>query len=153
MKIMSDTNIALRLHNEDSPQHSLCVEAVGRLQDAKHALCFCAQALIEYWSVATRPANVNGFGQRPADVLADVTELRNSFALLPEPPDMAERWLALVSRYDVSGRQVHDARLAALMLAHGVTHLLMLNGADFAHYEDIVCVHPSDVNDVLHDKP
>ena len=150
MKVMSDTNIVLRLHNEDSPQHKICVEAVRQLQEEGQELCFCAQVMIEYWNVATRPANVNGFGQTPTDAAADIAQLRESFAILPEPPDMAERWLAMVTRYNVRGKEVHDARLATLMLAHGVTHLLTLNGADFARFEGIVCIHPSNLEEFLH---
>jgi predicted nucleic acid-binding protein len=56
-----------------------------------------------------------------------------------------ERWLDLCSRYGVSGRSAHDARLVALMLAHGLTHLLTLNSADFARYAEITAVTPDDV--------
>ena len=37
-----------------------------------------------------------------------------------------------------------DARIAALMLAHGVTHILTLNPTDFARYQDITPVTPSE---------
>ena len=52
---------------------------------------------------------------------------------------------ALVIDYRVSGVQVHDARLVAAMLAHGVTHILTFNTADFARYapEGIVAVAPA----------
>jgi hypothetical protein len=45
----------------------------------------------------------------------------------------------------VSGVQVHDARLAAVMRVHGLTHILTLNAADFARYPGIIAVHPQDV--------
>jgi len=45
----------------------------------------------------------------------------------------------------VSGRQVHDARLAAVMLAHGVSHVLTFNVEDFRRYPGIVTVNPHDV--------
>jgi hypothetical protein len=35
--------------------------------------------------------------------------------------------------------------LVALMLAHGLTHLLTLNSADFARYAEITTVTPDDV--------
>jgi hypothetical protein len=40
---------------------------------------------------------------------------------------------------------MHDVRLVALMLAHGVTHLLTLNGADFRRYSEITCLRPDAV--------
>ena len=53
----------------------------------------------------------------------------------------------LVVTYDVSGVQVHDARLVALMIVHGVTHVLTFNTRDFARYagEGIVAVDPTNV--------
>ena len=43
--------------------------------------------------------------------------------------------------YAVSGVNVHDARLAAAMKIHGISHLLTLNPADFARYDHITVVH------------
>jgi hypothetical protein len=43
----------------------------------------------------------------------------------------------------VSGVQVHDARIAAAMRVHGVTHLLTLNTGDFTRYPGITAVHPA----------
>jgi predicted nucleic acid-binding protein len=45
----------------------------------------------------------------------------------------------------VKGKQVHDARLVAMMEAHGITHILTLNGADFARYPGIVVIDPAGV--------
>lgn len=42
----------------------------------------------------------------------------------------------------VQGKQVHDARLAALVLSSGITHILTLNGADFARYPGITALDP-----------
>ena len=47
--------------------------------------------------------------------------------------------------YDVSGVQVHDARLVASMIAHNVAHILTFNVTDFTRYdsEGIVAVDPA----------
>jgi hypothetical protein len=42
--------------------------------------------------------------------------------------------------------QVHDARLVALMQVHGITHILTLNGADFARYPGIVPIDPASLS-------
>jgi hypothetical protein len=41
--------------------------------------------------------------------------------------------------------QVHDARLVAAMLAHGVPQILTLNPRDFQRYTEITVLHPADV--------
>ena len=53
----------------------------------------------------------------------------------------------MVVRFAVSGVQVNDARLAAFIIGHGLTHVLTLNVSDFSRYapEGIVCVHPDSV--------
>jgi predicted nucleic acid-binding protein len=145
MRIKVDTNILIRLQDAGDPRHQECVEALHRLKSAGNEPCICAQVMIEYWVVATRPRNVNGLGLDPADAEASLQRLEQLFVCLPEPPDMAFRWRSLAVQYGVRGRQAHDARLAALMLAHGVTHLLTLNATDFARYAGITCLEPQDV--------
>ena len=58
--------------------------------------------------------------------------------------DAAKRWRELARRQSVVGKQAHDARIVALMLAHNVTHLLTLNSADFARYPEITTITPSE---------
>ncbi len=41
-------------------------------------------------------------------------------------------WRRLVVEHRISGVQVHDARLAAAMYAHGLTHILTANTGDSA---------------------
>ncbi len=71
-----------------------------------------------------------------------LTILEQRLPILDEHPDTYPIWRGLVVRHGVSGRQVHDTRLAALMLAHGITHILTLNGADFARFPGITVIDP-----------
>ena len=145
MRVLVDTNILTRLRDLGHPRHDVCVLALEKLESGPDDPCVCAQVMIEYWAVATRPREVNGLALDPDQVEGDLQEFARAFLLLPEPPDMAARWRALASQYAVRGRQVHDTRLVALMLAHGVTHVLTMNAADFARYSGITCVAPEDV--------
>lgn len=56
------------------------------------------------------------------------------------------RWRGLILIPGVSGTKVHDARLVAAMLAHGLTHILTFNVKDFQRYVPlgITVVHPDD---------
>lgn len=54
-------------------------------------------------------------------------------------------WRRLVLDYRVSGVQVHDARLVAAMLVHGVTHILTFNTDDFKRFVEITAVKPSEI--------
>jgi hypothetical protein len=59
--------------------------------------------------------------------------------------DVFTHWRQLVSAYRVIGRRVHDARLVAAMLTHGVTHLLTFNRDDFRQFAMITVVTPTDL--------
>ena len=60
-----------------------------------------------------------------------------------ELPTAYPEWRRLVVRHAVRGKQVHDARLVALMTAHGITHVLTLNAGDFGRFPGITEVAPA----------
>ena len=69
------------------------------------------------------------------------------FPLLPDLPAVYAKWRELVVNYGVLGVQVHDAKLVATMIVHGVTHILTFNTEDFSRYAPIgiVAVDPETV--------
>jgi predicted nucleic acid-binding protein len=89
--------------------------------------------------------DVNGLGMTPAQADAELRRLEGFFALLPDIPAIYPEWRQLALTVGVSGRQVHDARLAAVMRAHGVTHILTFNPGDFRRYPGITVIHPETV--------
>ena len=129
-----DTNVLLRAAAPKSAHHATAVEAIKRLLGGGDELFLAPQVLVEFWSVATRPVEVNGYGWPAQDAEAKVTELLRQFPLLPETPAVFPEWLRLVSRYKILGKQVHDARLVALLNIHSVPHLLTFNVGDFQAY-------------------
>jgi hypothetical protein len=56
--------------------------------------------------------------------------------------------LALVTTHGVSGAQVHDARLAAVMTASGITRILTFNVRDFIRFAGIEAIHPEQIAEV-----
>jgi len=142
-RAMVDTSVLLRLRDTSSPQHPICVELVRTSKTSQLDLLVCAQVMIEYWVVATRPTNVNGFGLSPAEAKADLDSFRAMFSVVPEVSDILDIWQALVVQHSVSGRPSHDARLAALAQAHQIGTLITLNPADFVRYSFLRCVAPA----------
>jgi predicted nucleic acid-binding protein len=140
-----DTNVLLRLRDEADPRHRECIVAVDALTDEGRQLLTCLQILAEYWVMLTRPRDVNGCGLPFEEAAIALGKVRETFCCLAEPTDMAERWQRLVLDCKVLGRQAHDARIAALMLAHGVSHILTLNPGDFFRYQGIAPVTPGEV--------
>ncbi len=62
---------------------------------------------------------------------------------LPDGDRVYTFWRQIVLSNHVRGAQVHDARLVAIMLAYGVSHILTLNQADFLRYTGVQAIHPS----------
>jgi predicted nucleic acid-binding protein len=140
-----DTNIWLRLVQPQAPQHPRALHALTMLLAQGDAVVVTPQNLIEFWSVATRPIEANGLGWTIEMTQQEIERILTQFPLLDDIPAIFAAWLRLVTTYRVTGRRVHDARLAAAMQAHGVTHLLTFNGDDFRQFTEIVIVEPPDV--------
>ena len=72
----------------------------------------------------------------------EVTRFEAVFRLADEPLEVFRRWRQLVEDHAVKGKQVHDARLVAIMLENGMDHILTFNVDDFQRYSDITAVNP-----------
>jgi predicted nucleic acid-binding protein len=145
MAYLVDSNILLRWVQLTAPEHPMAVAAVRALRLRGESLFITPQNEVEFWNAATRPAAVNGLGLTPAQADAELQRLEMLFPLLPDTAAIHAEWRQLVVGAAVSGRQVHDARLVAVMQAHGLTYLLTFNAADFVRYPGITVVRPQDV--------
>ena len=139
---LADTNILLRLAEPHDPEYTIVRGAVDALVARDGYPCFAAQNMVEFWNVCTRPLARNGFGLSSPETDARAKIIEARFRFMPDSERVHTEWRRLVVQYSVSGAQVHDARLAALMIVHGVTNLLTLNDRDFARYSGIVALHP-----------
>jgi predicted nucleic acid-binding protein len=140
-----DTNVLLRFCDASSPAHATAVDAVAALLARGDRVYITAQNLIEFWAVATRPVDGNGFGWDTRQTEREVERLLNFFLFLDDTSAVFHHWRALVTAHAVSGKQVHDARLAAVMETHGVSSLLTFNTRDFARYTHLTATDPSGV--------
>ena len=105
--------------------------AVRTLRAEGHRLRATSQNCVEFWNVATRPADRNGLRLEPADADRLLRLVERLFPVLADVPAVYPQWRQLVVAFGVSGVQVHDARLVAAMTVHGVSHILTFNVADF----------------------
>ncbi|MBD2132529.1 MULTISPECIES: PIN domain-containing protein [unclassified Sphaerospermopsis] len=145
MKYLVDTNILLRLVQKNSPMHLDTQRAIVTLKKQGNFLCIIPQNIIEFWAVATRPLDKNGLGLSITQAEEESEKLKKIFILELDTPQIFTEWESLVIKYQVMGKQVHDARLVAAILAHNITHLLTFNVDDFKRFADIVVVDPRSV--------
>lgn len=145
MPFLVDTNILLRSIDTAHPMNPDAVNAVITLRDRGEQLYIVPQNLIEFWNVCTRPIQRNGLGRTAIEAEAEINRLKQLFPLLLDTEAIYQEWEQLVITYKVIGVNVHDARLVAAMLVHGLTHILTFNIADFARYSQITAVNPPTV--------
>lgn len=144
-RYLLDTNVILRFCNPSDLQYSLAVDAISQLLARGHECCLTAQVLIELWVVATRPVEVNGLGWTVEQTRSTVDWLLSRFPLLEESPQIFLSWLDLATVNRAMGKRTHDVRLVAVMLAHGVTHLLTFNPSDFGAISGITVMRPQEI--------
>ena len=142
MSALADTSLLVRLMERDTPRGEAAEATVTRYTGSDEQLYVCAQVLIEFWVVATRPRDVNGLGLEVAEAAAALTDFMAMFSILPEPPDIAERWRGLVVAHEVRGKTAHDARLVALIEAVGINTVVTFNERDFRRYAKLVLIDP-----------
>nr|WP_263012213.1 type II toxin-antitoxin system VapC family toxin [Laspinema sp. D2d] len=144
---MVDTNVLLRVADRRNPQHEIARTAVRKLKQDQHQLQVLPQNCVEFWNVMTRPLEKNGLGLTPIEADRLLCLIERLFPVCSDPPTLYSEWRRLVVTFQVSGVQVHDARLVAAMKVIGMTHILTFNTKDFTRYaqEKIVPVHPATV--------
>lgn len=145
MSYLLDTNILLRSVQPSHPMHPEAVRAVGELISRGEQLSIIPQNLIEFWAVATRPVESNGLGMTVVQAAGEITNLKGLFQLLPDNASIYAEWERLVSKHQVKGKEAHDTRLVAAMIAHKINHLLTFNKDDFKRFSEITTVSPQEV--------
>lgn len=145
MRILLDTNIVGRLSQPRHNLHSVAVAATERLLKEGHELRVVPQVLYEFWAVATRPEDENGFGFSIEKSRIELDRIKLIFPPLRDERGILEPWESLVVEHAARGKNSHDARLVAAMQRHGLTHLITFNVADFLRYPGITLLEPQSV--------
>jgi predicted nucleic acid-binding protein len=123
----------------------VAIAALHRLLTNREPIYFSPQVVAEFWNVATRPMAANGLGLDWIRAKTEVARMETVLTLLLDSPVIYDEWKRLVTDYRISGVKVHDARLVATMMVHGVRQLVTFNGADFVRFAEIRVIHPREI--------
>lgn len=149
MPYLLDTSVLTRYANKGDAQHALVIATIKKLSEKGEKLFITPQNLIEFRAVATRPSGVpsNGLGWTAIQAKNETTALKSVFLMLDEVPSIFSAWEVLVDATQSLGKQVHDARLAAVALAYGVPHILTFNDRHFVRFSahGVAPVNPASI--------
>jgi len=134
VRILADTNILVRSVERGHPSLRAARDSLRRLYEQGNELFITIQNISEFWNVCTRPTALNGLGNSIEATDRLTSRLERFFTVLPESMDVFAYWRKLVVTHGVKGAKVHDARLAAAVLAYGLDGILSFNGDDFSRF-------------------
>jgi len=134
VKILVDTNLLVRSVQRGHPLLRIDRDALRHLYEQDHELFVTPQNISEFWNVCTRPIEVNGLGNSIEATDRLTLRIQNFFMVLPESLDTFAQWRRLVVAHAVRGAKVHDARLAATVMAYRLDAILTFNAGDFTRF-------------------
>lgn len=121
-----DSNILIRWIQPRDPGYITVQSALDILVRQSAVLCYTSQNLTEFWNACTRPPDRNEYGLSPQETDRRARIFEAKLRLLPDNLLVHEEWRKLLVTHSICGVQVHDARLAAALLVHGVTRIFDL---------------------------
>jgi predicted nucleic acid-binding protein len=145
-----DTNILVRSVQPSHDMHAIAVAALEILLKKEEPLVITIQNVAEFWNVATRPERNNGLGFTIEEAQTSFARLEGFFQILSEDAASYADWKAMLTDRRISGAQVHDARLVAVMKVHGIARIVTFNVSDFTRFPEIEAIHPETVKQSAH---
>jgi uncharacterized protein len=140
--IAVDSNLLVYAHREDSPWHEAAHACLAGLAEGREAWAIPWPCLNEFLAIATHPRIYD-----PPTPLAKATDQVDawlespSVVLLAESEDHWRHLASLLRAGHVAGPRVHDARVAAICLQHGVRELWTVD-RDFSRFPKLKTRNP-----------
>ena len=140
--IAVDTNILVYAHRDDSPFHERARSALESLANGRREWAIPWPCAHEFLAIVTHP-RIYRTATPPATALAQLRALHalSNLAFIAESDEHLQHLEPLTLGARVQGAAVHDARIAAICLAHGVVELWSAD-RDFARFPALKTHNP-----------
>jgi toxin-antitoxin system PIN domain toxin len=141
--IAVDTNILVYAHRREASHHANAVAVVRSLAQGAARWSIPWPCLYEFFSVVTNARIWKQAASSPEQAWRQIAAwtASPSISLLGETEDFVAVLERFVVKPRVRGALVHDARVAALCVAHGVEELLSAD-RDFAMFPEVRTRNP-----------
>jgi toxin-antitoxin system PIN domain toxin len=137
-----DTNLLVYAHREDSPWHDAARRTITTLAEGKASWAIPWPCLHEFLAIVSHPR----ISPPPTPLAAALDRVSAwlespTLAVLSEVDGYWDQLRPLLKGGRVAGPQVHDARIVALCLQHGVRELWSAD-RDFGRFPSLTVVNP-----------
>jgi len=141
--IALDTNILVYSHRRESRFHAQAIELVRRCAEGAQRWAIPWPCIYEFYSVVTNPRIWKEAASSFDQAWNQIEAWTNSptLVLLGETNDFLRILELFIRRPRVQGPVVHDARISALCVAHGVDGLLSAD-RDFSLFPELPTHNP-----------
>ena len=133
-RVFVDTNTLVYVDQAESMFHARARTALARLEAEGTELWISRQVLREYLAAVTRPGSTGAAPMTRAEAADAIEGFITAYHVAEGGADVTNQLLDLVRRVPMGGKQIHDANIAATMLAHGIARLLTFNADDFRRF-------------------
>jgi hypothetical protein len=140
--IAVDTNVLVYAHREDSEWHAAAYAKLAELAEGGGAWAIPWPCVHEFLAIVTHPRIFSPPTPLPAAI--DQVEAWIESPSLVLLAESAVHWQTLretLLNGKISGPQIHDGRIAALCLQHGVNELWTAD-RDFGRFSSLAVVNP-----------
>jgi len=137
-----DTNILVYAHREDSPFHAQALQCVKVLAEARSPWAIPWPCLHEFFAIVTHPKIFDP--PTPHTNAVDQIEAWLESPSLVVLSEQSGYWAVLkqiITPARTCGPQIHDARIAAMCITHGITELLTAD-RDFGRFPSLKTRNP-----------
>ena len=141
--IAVDSNLLVYAHRRESGVHAGALAAVRGLAEGPSPWGIAWPCVYEFYSVVTNRRIWKDAASQPDQAWRQIAAWANSpsVKLLSESEDFIAILERIVRRPRVRGPIIHDARVAAICIAHGVDELWTLD-RDFALFPELKTRNP-----------
>lgn len=145
--IAIDTNLLVYAHRRDSPFHTRAMDLIRTLAESPAQWAIPWPCLHEFYSIATHP-RIYAPPSNPTEAVDQIEAwlASPSLVLLTESEMHWTVLRTLLLDGAVAGPMVHDARIAALCVGHGVRELWTAD-RDFGRFPRLITRNPLLVSD------
>lgn len=142
MMIAVDTNILIYAHREDSPWHEQALECVGRLANSGLPWAITWPSIHEFLAIVTHPKIYDPPTPLQTALAAlQAWQASSGLRILGEGAGYFDLLAKQVTDGKIKGPKIHDARIAAICLHHGIKKLWSAD-RDFSAFPNLVCENP-----------